>query len=221
MSAGAYILYVGETFYIGSTTDFVKRLRDHSWRLRNGNHPNPTLQKSFSAGGDLRLLKKSFLSIEEGETDDDFRDRLRCSEQTLLDDHWGDPKLANRSPNSRGPNNGEAMLKRWQDPDYYAKMKPFIDARKGVPVSAETRKKMSEAKRGSRNTNSRKVAIHGPEGVQVFVCASDAARFLGVSQQNLQSWMTGKSPWPGTSSREPKREHNHIKSYSAEFVVEA
>lgn len=74
-----------------------------------------------------------------------------------------------------------------------------------TPPSAETRAKMAAAKRGLAGQRSRPcVLVVLGRGELAFESATDAARFVGATQQAMHAWLTGTTPWPGTGPRPPR-----------------
>lgn len=214
--ACVYKITCGDVFYIGSTMSFVRRNRDHLWRLKRGIHPNPTLQAAYDGSGEFKSFYVEI--IKPCDDVNELRDKLRAAEQVKLDYQFGLEGCCNRSPNASGPNNGEMMKNKWEDPEFREKMVSFLRSRKGAAVTAETREKMAEAKRGSKNVKARAVIVKTPDGVTRFDSVSDAAKSLNVPQQVLDGWMMGRFPWPGTGTRPAKAHYRHLAEYSAEYV---
>jgi hypothetical protein len=218
MSAGTYHIKAGDVFYIGSSTNFEKRKRDHSWRLRNGKHPVAALQKAFDAHGSAAFMVLDFARQPHTESEKSFRDRLREMEQARINDFIGNPNFANVSKNARGPYIRPDAANRWKDPVYREMMANFMNARKGIPVSAETREKMAHAKRGANNVKSRPVVVTSPDGKKKkFASVSEAAAFCGASQQLMDTWMKGTAAWPGTGTRAPRHKYAWLVGYSASY----
>lgn len=65
-------------FYIGSTRNFRKRMREHLCNLRNNCHPNIHLQRSFNKHGETKFLFEIVEVVED-------IDRLIDVEQKYLD----------------------------------------------------------------------------------------------------------------------------------------
>ena len=188
-TAGCYLLHVGSRVYVGSSSCITKRVRDHLWRLRKGEHHNRALQDAWNESGG-----KYSVEIAEslpGAT----RDELRASEQRKLDELKSSPALCNISSNSRGPDKRPDMTAKWQDPAW----RKFISSRViHRVVSDETRAKQAEAKRGSRNHKARQVEVVTPDlNKRLFDTATEAASFLGVTQQLVDQWLSGKVALPG------------------------
>ena len=212
----AYKLKVGETFYIGSTSNLVARIRDHAWRLKKGIHPSPKLQESFNNGGEISHFTLEL--VKHSTCPDELRARLRAAEQEKIDFQFNDPLCANISPNASGPNNGEFFKNKWLDPEFREKMTSFLKDRKGAAVSKETRAKMAIAKTGANNVKSRPVSITSPDAKKSdFPSVSDAAKFLGVPQQVMDGWLSGKFAWPGTGKRPARPQYQHLVGWKAEY----
>jgi len=184
------MLHVGSRCYVGSSGCITKRMRDHLWRLKRGEHHNRALQDAWNESGGKYSVEVS--ESLPGAT----RDELRASEQRKLDELKGDPALCNTSSNSRGPDKRPDMTAKWQDPAWRALISSRSKHRK--PLSDETRQRMAAAKRGSRNHSARPVVLTRPDGtVEHHDTATSAAASLGVSQQLVDQWLSGKSALPG------------------------
>lgn len=200
---GTYRLHVGDSFLLGSTLDLRAAHADHRDLLRKGDHPVPDLQVAWWAMGDdgLRFEVVEVLPRKPGEDDGGLRRRLRLHEQWLLDAEFGKAGCVNRSCES-GYNGGtgETMRAKWADPSFRERqVRAMQGARCGV--SAETREKMSKAKRGGRNARARACVLRWQEKEHHFETVTEAARWLGVKQQVLDLWIRGKVAWPGTGRR--------------------
>lgn len=199
---GIYAVFVGDLFYLGSTRKLGSRNSDHRTRLEQGIHPNPLLQEAFNAGGSYSMVILKLLPEKPEEPAADYRTRREMWEQVELDRWFGKPGCANRSENSGyNTGNGEIMRRMWQDPVFREAQMVRLKARKGDAISAETRKRMSDAKRGRRNPKATPCKV----GDRRFDSATEAARAFGVPQQVMHLWLTGAVPWPGTGPRAPRR----------------
>ena len=212
--SGVYKINSGEFFYIGSTSDFDKRKRDHLWRLKKGTHHSAKLQAAFAETGEA-----CFFPVKIIKECPNFSNALKSAEQVVLDFYSGNPMLANKSPNAFGPDNGELLSKvmreKWEIPMF----RNYQEILRETPriCDAETREKMAAAKRGARNVNSRPVIVtHPDKSTTSFPCVSDAAKFFKVSQQIMDLWIRGVVPWPGMGRR-TKKENDWIAEYSAKI----
>lgn len=189
------MIRVGESFYIGSSTRIDRRKRDHLWRLRSGKHPIPALQDAWDKHGTADVISIEFVSQRDMDKTA-WRDALRASEQRLLNEHFGQAGCCNRSKNARGPDKDIAACRK---PLSAETRKRMSDARKLYKPTDAARRKMADAKRGSRNPKAVPVAVLSPMGELIeFASATAAAAWAGVSQQLFEQWMKGKSAWPGT-----------------------
>lgn len=204
--SGAYKLEVGYFIYIGSSNDVDYRRACHVTMLRKGTHPNPKLQFAWNQCPEkVELSTLRPLKRKEGESDGKFRNRLRAAEQELLDHFSSDPRLTNLSLDARGPDKRPDMKARWRDPDFRERMMTRLRERE---FGAETRAKMSEAKRGMMNPKSRPVRVIWPDGRdEVFPTVFAAAQEIGVSQQVVDLWLRGKVALPGRGVRPCKKPH--------------
>lgn len=99
------------------------------------------------------------------------RDALRDAEQGWLDRYFGKPGCVNVSGNSR---------------------------RNDAAVGVVARQRMREAKLGGRNPLARGCVLISPSGEKHrFDTGSEAARFMGVSQQLMDGRLRGLMAWPG------------------------
>lgn len=207
------MLRIGPFFYIGSTTNLRKRRLQHRMDLERGKHSNAKLQAAYDNNTTLSVFALEFIPRLDNETDQDHRDRLRSSEQGYLDHFAGDLRLCNKSGNARGPETREDVAERWKNPDFRARMKEIASNR--PPPTKEHRRRMSEAKKGKKNPNARKVTVTFPDGkTRRFNTTVEAAAFFRVSQQLLDQWLKGISAWPGTG-RWTKKENQWIAGYRA------
>lgn len=211
------MLKSGDFFYIGSSNDFKRRKADHQWRLRNNIHPVEKIQNAFNETGVFTFIPLKLIKRKPSEADADFRDRLRAEEQVAINELKNDQWFANKSMNSRGP---EHLKTFWGDPDFRAAHAKRMSEMNRQSPSAETRAKMSEAKKGDRNPNARAIIITLPDGSEIRVSSvSDAAKFFNVPQQVMDLWMKKKVSWPGTGR--PCRPPNRwIAEYSARYEDE-
>lgn len=214
--SGTYIVRCGTVFYVGSSTNLLSRRRGHNWELRRGFHSNEKLQKAFNESGDFQFTPVDHIDRCAGEPDEAFRKRLRDAEQQLLDFYAMDTGLANKSRSAFGPDNGDLLRKRWEDPRY---RKLMSDHMKGRVFSEETKRKMSKAKQGVGNPKARSVEVDCPDGTKKhFPTVTDAAGFFGVSQQLMDQWLKGITAWPGTGVKAPRVKNRWIADYSARMM---
>jgi len=219
MSAGTYMLRVGPFFYIGSSGNFRKRKYDHCGNLKRGIHPNQAIQSAYSPGAGIDFITLEFIHRAEGETVEEYSTRLRNAEQKLLDRYAKDPHLCNKSTNAFGPDNSDFMKSRWADPEYRNAMLAKMRECRG-PVTEKSRKLMSEAKKGRRNVKSRQVIVTDPDGIETeFDSVTATAAFFNVTQQLMDSWMSGKVKWPAPNKGWSR--NRWIAAYRARYVEKA
>lgn len=87
-------------FYIGSSGNFFVRRRKHVERLRRNEHHTKELQDLYNEAPHFVF---ELDSIGINHTDPNIREKAFDREQALLDAHWGDPLLLNKSRNARYP----------------------------------------------------------------------------------------------------------------------
>ena len=137
-----------EKFYIGSSKSIYKRWVQHKRELKKGTHHNAYLQRSYKVHGEGSY---DYSIIEECSEDNLFE-----VEQRHLDKHHGKKECYNLSENADRP---PAMCGRdhamWGKAHSEETKKKMSEAKKGEnnamwgkPCSEETRKKISEANKG-------------------------------------------------------------------------
>jgi hypothetical protein len=197
--SGTYRINCGSVFYLGSSVRVGQRHCNHRKLLEKGTHPNVTLQEAYTSTGAYLFTVLTEIPSLETDTGRDHRDRLRAGEQLLLDAHAGDPCLANVSTSSiHNSNIAEVTAARWRDQEYRGEQVRRMKARRGDAILPETRKRMSEAKKGKRNHKSTSCLTTFGGETLFFESVNLAAAHHGVSQQAMDLWMRGKVAWPGT-----------------------
>lgn len=217
--AGTYCLSVGDGHYYGSTTRLGSRRSDHHMKLRRGEHPNRAMQEAFNAAPDsflFTVLATHLYGCRPSTTK--LKKILRDAEQKLLD-----------APNSKGyrlnasssatHNSGisEALKAKWANPTYRERQMAAMKSRKGVLVTQETRRKMSEAKKGCKNHNARPCSIQFEGKNHHFDCVAAAAAHFGVKQQIMQGWLQGLFGWPGSGIRKPRKSTEHLTGMTGSY----
>jgi len=222
MSAGTYRLIVGTHFYVGSSSNLRNRRYQHFTDLRRGIHPNKAIQAAYDAQPGVVPVVDPHRFARQGllESDQEFRDRLRVMEQELLDDLWLEPGRCNKSRSARGPDQGDAMRRRWTNPEYRARMTArMIELRKGLVVSETTKRRMAAAKLGKGNPKARPVVFVDSSGTTTrFECVTALAAHCGVSQQLMAGYVAGLIAWPGTGRR-TRKTTTHLVGCSARFEL--
>jgi group I intron endonuclease len=77
-----YRIDIGERFYIGSSTNYKKRIRSHYQVLKKNKHPNQILQRMYDKGHELK-----FHILYE---DTDSLNNIQEIEQIFIDKHFED-----------------------------------------------------------------------------------------------------------------------------------
>lgn len=195
--SGAYKLEVGDVFITGHSTDVDYCRVRHVTLLRRGEHPNARLQAAWNGSASSTVLRH--VDPLETDTEKSFLRRLAAAERELID-CWADsPRFAG----SAGAGKRVDVRARWRDPAFRKRM-----LEKMKPVGADTRAKMSGAKKGSLNPRSRPVRVTWPDGrVEVFPSCTEAGADLGVSQQLVHLWASGKAAQPGSGVRACRKPH--------------
>lgn len=146
-----------------------------------------------------------FIHRLPGESDADYSERLRVAEQR----HLG------RNGVAVGPDPSEFVKSSWCDPAYRAARLAEMRERRG-PITEETRRRMSESKKGRRNPNSRPVIVTDPDGIETeFDSVTAVAEFFGVTQQTMDLWMSGKVKWPAPGKG--RKVNRWVAGYKARF----
>lgn len=195
--AGTYRLTVGPVFLIGSGSRLGERRSMHLWYLKSGSHRNPTLQAAFNEGHPVEFRVLHICVPQEDSPDTTGRARSMELEQELLNAHFGTPGCCNTSPSAYRQRDFGAWVKRnWKDPTFRVEqLRKMKEGR--VPISAESRKKMSLAKMGERHPAARSCTLTmDGEEFTTFSTVKAAAAEIGVAPKILIRWLKGKSPWP-------------------------
>jgi hypothetical protein len=206
--SGVYRINVGTLRYYGSTFCLAQRMNEHRRMLSKGEHPNKLLQDEWDLFGDFSGTLLIELTRKPRESDKDFRQRLRLGEHGLLIEHHGTPGCANVSADA-GFNTGisDTMKEKWADPEWGGRMRAKMkEMHRDRVVSAETREKMSIAKKGARNGNSRACTFLFNGKLLRFESAREASFEFKVSQQTVDFWLRGITQQPG--SPRSKRSRN-------------
>lgn len=176
------------------------------------------MQGEFNRSKDFNFIPQEFMRPGSGESKEDFLDRLKAAEQLLLDHHKEHRELANQSMNARGPDRSGQLWKvdsvkrdEWR--------RKLSESNKGKVFSDETKARMATAKMGRRNPKATPVKVWCPDGAEkLFETVTAAAAFLGVTQQALDLWLSGKVPWPGQGRLLRKKTAGLVR-YRAELVT--
>ena len=210
--AGTYCLSVGGHHYYGSTAHLGSRRSDHRAKLRRGEHPNKAMQAAFDAAPEALLFTVIAVMPERhGLGSKELRVALRKAEQVLLDASESEGKRLNSSSSATHNSNiSETLKTKWADPTFRESQMAAVRSRKGVPVTQETRKKMSEAKKGHKNHNARACVVEFDGITHHFGCVVDAARHFGVKQQVMDGWLRGLFAFPGSGTRKPRSSTQHL-----------
>lgn len=221
--AGTYRLSVGGKHYYGSTARLGSRRSNHRAKLRRGEHPNKAMQAAFDAAPDTLLFTViAILPKQHRLETKELRAILRKAEQKLLDSQqFAEDRLNASSSATHNSNISETLKAMWADPTFRESQKAAIGSRKGVPVSQETRRKMSEAKRGYKNHNARACVVEFGGKRHHFGCVTDAAKHFGVKQQVMHGWLQGLFAFPGSGSRKPRSSTQHLAGMTGHYLPES
>lgn len=114
------------TFYVGSTNNLDRRLREHRQRLTSRRHPNENLQRGFS---DWNNVEVEYIATAS-------EIQSKKIEQSLIDFHQGDPDCANIGT-------GSVLL--WSGGMPEETREKIREANTGLVRSDESRRRISEA----------------------------------------------------------------------------
>jgi group I intron endonuclease len=179
--SGIYCIFneADRRMYIGSTNNFARRKSEHISALKHGRHSNKHLQLAYISGD-----ARDFQFIELVRCN---REEASLLEEKVLTDLYSSGLLYNSSPYASGGGNQARMCK--------MREKIVHRGRTGVPVSINTRAKMSKAHTGGkrsaqtkskmseRNANNVKIRVYG----KVYRSMSQAASMLGISRTTINS----------------------------------
>lgn len=218
-TSGTYRVNVGKFFYLGSTRRFGFRNSNHKCDLEQGKHQNKQLQAAYDECREYEfIMLLEIPTYPARDTGNDHRDRLEHHEQKLINQHWGDPFLCNASNSARHNSGiGAVMKERWQDPEFRANQIAIMNANR-KPVSAETKAKMSESKRGAKHPRARAVRMQFQGAELDFPTTTQAAAHFKVSQQTMNLWIKGKIQWPGKGAKPPKPQNRRLIGLTGQYL---
>jgi group I intron endonuclease len=190
-------------FYIGSTTKFERRFRQHRHLLRANKHSNIYLQRAWNK---YREESFDFIILEYCE-----EDNLVIREQFYFDTETPKYNMNKNAESNRGLKWSEESKKRQSErmkgkPNIYAAKKRGTPWNKGLKKSPEECKRMSEARKGKPNSSStkfKKGEIRYPERLVAVKCIelgiifnslAEAGRFVGNANKysNILACCHGK-----------------------------
>lgn len=168
--------------YIGSTNNLYRREVEHFSLLRNGRHQNKPLQVEFSV-----LSEESFSFTVLVVCDKEDAAEI---EQTILESSVPGGYVYNLSDKASGGRSPEKMQE----------MRSFIKNRFRGKHSAETRKRMSDARRGSRRSQETKLKMRSSNAMSApviidgrrFPSTAEASRVLGIRNTTITSRINSK-----------------------------
>lgn len=155
-------------FYIGSTVNYIHRQRQHLSNLQQNTHENKNLQRLYS---DSPGLTWEFTQCND-------RESALLLEESMIRQHWGNPKLCNIAFGKSGWHAGTM-------PDEVRQK--IADSQTGKKHSVETKALMSTQRRGKQKTTEWVNKIADSQRLQIKVGdvvyngAVTAARALGIS----------------------------------------
>jgi len=149
--AGLYKIWLSTThYYIGRTSDCRVRWLRHFAALRQGNHPNPYMQRVYNLHA---VFTPEVLVADSDEI-------LPALEQAWLDEHYGQPGCVNNNRLATGTTRGhhwsEEARAKPRPPTSEATRRRLSEALSGHDVSESTRRKLSTALRGKKRPDNTK-----------------------------------------------------------------
>jgi len=170
--------------YIGKTVDLHKRIVTHLWRLENGTHPNPHLQRAFDKYGKNRFVFEVLERCREEDLSDkemffinkynsfgngynltaggDGAAGRKLKEETKT--RISQANKGRKRTKEQREKISEAGKKLWSNPKYREKMmkrpKPTSVWNKGRRHTEEEKKHLSEKLKGRRITEEHKKKLH-------------------------------------------------------------
>lgn len=164
MKSGVYIIWckTNQKFYVGSTSNIKNRLTDHKNLLRHGTSHNSHLQNAWNLYGSDAFIFYAAEYVPE--------DQLLVVEQEWIDLFWETGRLFNKGRNAE---RSSAGLKRdymkgntnalgyKHTPDARRRISEGMKevAKRRLPMSKETREKISLTLRGNKNWRGNKWLI--------------------------------------------------------------
>lgn len=128
---GVYRIWLSDRhYYIGRSSDIEGRCSGHLKMLRKQTHPNPRMQAAFNKHGGFRYEVVEVLSPEQA----------KVLEQSLIDEHLGQPSCLNICPSSEIPTRKGLR----NTPEHNAKIS---SAKLGVSLSPDARQNISSAQK--------------------------------------------------------------------------
>lgn len=143
--SGVYVIEISRTpfAYVGSSINVRRRVRHHFARLKDRTHCNKDLQGQYVCYGEERLTARLICYAEEGELSKLERQAifdLIAEGKTLFNKLTETP----RPPRQPCPARGEALRRRWANPQERAKLEAAINARR---ATSEYKAAMSDVNR--------------------------------------------------------------------------
>lgn len=157
--SGIYIIenLITHKIYIGSALNLNRRKYHHFYFLKNGNHDNSYLQRSFNKYGIENILFWVLEIVND-------KNNLIEKEQYYLDlfqgYYYGVYNLRKNAKNNLGMQHSKESIEKMRKAHEGNKRNPLSDETKakirdshlGKHASDETKKKMSDSRKGNKNT---------------------------------------------------------------------
>ena len=192
---------VNGKLYIGSTSNFVRREREHFRRLRKDGHSNAHLQSAFNKYGDDNFVFEIIFLCS--------RKSLIFYEQKYIDfygveDLYNIRVIANSNLGTKLSEETKKKISEAKKNMSEETKKKMSEAQKGRKLSEETKKKISEAQKGrklseetkkkiSRNSTRKKPLLACIDGLEKkFDSLTQASVFTGVKVNYISQVLTNR-----------------------------
>lgn len=181
----AYIMKHKPTgyYYVGSTTDYMTRMRNHRHKFNNASHENKRLQSIFTCWEDFDVEVFKLGTIKEA----------KAMEQRLLDQHRGKGLCCNFASSSTDPTAGVITNERRREVNLgntnMLGKKHTEETRAKIGTSATGRTKSDEVRRKISLAKSMAVIAGGVQYESVLA----ASTALGISGSTIRSRIISNS----------------------------
>lgn len=191
--------------YIGQSVNIYDRWYKHRNALRQGNHDNDFLQKSWNKHGEDCF---NFYILEECNKDSlDEKEKYYINLYKTLDKNYGYnlkeggqdgvislySKIKQKESLEKAYQNPDLIelrrrdaIKQWSDPEIIAKHIGQNNGMYGKTHTAEAREKIAQAQRGRISTKRNYTPVYCIELDKVYSCAAEAQKELNTSTPVLE-----------------------------------
>lgn len=191
--------------YVGSTDQLNDRIGVHRWHLEKGKHPNPILQKIFDEA--VSEAFSEIFDVEKIPTAD--RETAYLKEQETIDALKDTGRLLNRALDVKSPGKGIGVSEQGR--------RRLSEAAVGRRLSDETKEKLSAAHKGKTISSEQRVMISkqfkGVPKTPEHAAKAGAGHWKsveceGVVYPSLKAFAEAKGLSMATASRRAKKLRN-------------